>query len=234
MLNNSLRKQWNLYELIWFSTATTIILILSIIWKDNLLTCISSLAGVISVVLCAKGKISYLYYGIVQCLSYGYIAYGYGLYGESMLNLLFFFPANIVTLILWKRNLKDKKEVINGESVHLKKLNKRQWVKLAQLILIITIFYISFLNLINSSQAYLDGFIVVLSVFAQFLLTFRYVEQWLIWILVNSLTIVLWLIALISTGGSDYGILVMWIAFLLNSIYGYYNWNKLAKGERNE
>ncbi|MCD8502778.1 MAG: hypothetical protein LRY71_15325 [Bacillaceae bacterium] len=39
----------------------------------------------------------------------------------------------------------------------------------------------------------------------------------------------LWISALIATGGNDISILVMWSAFLVNSIYGYMNWTKLSK-----
>lgn len=227
---NKIKADWNLYEIIWLLISSAIILGLSIMWDDTLLATISALTGIVSVVLCAKGKISYLYFGIVQCSTYGYIAYTYGLFGESMLNLLFFLPCNIITIYLWKRNMKEKSEVIHGEDVHVKKLSKKQWLILTPITVVSIVIYGLFLNLINASQAGLDSVVVVLSVIAQFLLTFRYVEQWIFWIVINVLTVVLWVIALQGSSGADYGVLVMWIAFLINSIYGYFNWNKISKG----
>lgn len=227
---NKIKSDWNLYELTWLLISSVIILGLSIMWEDTLLATISSLTGIISVVLCAKGKISYLYFGIVQCSTYGYIAYTYGLFGESMLNLLFFLPCNIITIYLWKRNTKEKSEVVHGEDVHVKKLNKKQWTILLPVTIVSILVYGVFLNLINASQAGLDSVVVVMSVVAQFLLMFRYVEQWIFWIVINVLTVILWVIALQDSSGADYGVLVMWIAFLINSIYGYFNWNKISRG----
>lgn len=227
---NYIKINWKWYELLWLVASTIIILAISLILKDTLLATISSITGLISVVLCAKGKLSYLYFGIVQCVTYGYIAIGYGLYGEAMLNLLIFLPFNIFTIYLWSKNRKSKSEVIAGEDVPVKKLSKKQIAIIIPLSLITMIVYYLFLQSINAKQAMLDSSLVVLSIIAQLLLTFRYVEQWLIWIVINSLTIVLWIIALSTNDGNDYAILVMQIAFLINSIFGYFNWLKISKG----
>lgn len=231
-LVNKLKDDWTIYEICWLLISTGIILYLSITWEDTLMATISSVAGIISVVLCAKGKISYLYYGIIQCTLYGYIAYTYGLFGESMLNLLFFLPANIITIFLWKKNLKRKDKVVNGEDVVTRKLTKKQWLILIPTIIVSGILYAVLLTEIGAQQVKIDSFAVVLSVVAQFLLTFRYVEQWIFWIIVNVLTVVLWVLVLFESGGNDYGVLVMWIAFLVNSIYGYINWLKISKGAK--
>lgn len=226
-----LRKNWTNYELIWLAVSTLLILSLSVMWKDTLLGTISSVTGIISVVLCAKGKINYLYWGTIQCTTYGYIAYTYGLFGESILNLLVFLPANIITFFLWKKNTKNPDKAVNGEDVITRRLTKKQWMFLTPLIVVASLVFGEVLKYMGASQSYLDGIIVILSLFAQYLLTFRYAEQWLVWILINALTIILWVVALVTTGGNDYGVLVMWIAFLLNSIYGMLNWYKISKGD---
>ncbi|MWP82117.1 nicotinamide riboside transporter PnuC, partial [Glaesserella parasuis] len=56
---------------------------------------------------------------------------------------------------------------------------------------------------------------------AQALMLLRYREQWLLWIALNILSIVLW-----AENPSMY---IMYSAYLLNSLYGYYNWTKLQK-----
>jgi nicotinamide mononucleotide transporter len=57
----------------------------------------------------------------------------------------------------------------------------------------------------------------------------RFAEQWAVWIAVNILSIILWVSALLATGGNDWTMLVMWSAFLVNSVYGYVNWVKMSK-----
>lgn len=220
---------WSKFEIAWLVISTSIILGLSVMWDDTLIGTISSLAGIISVVLCAKGKISYIYVGIIQCTLYGYIAYGYQLYGESMLNLLIFLPFNIFTIYVWKKNKKDKSLAVSGEDVVTRKLTPKQWMILIPSIIVASLLYALVLSSIGARQVTIDAFAVVLSIFAQILLTFRYVENWLIWILVNTLTVVLWILTLIQTGGNDWGVLVMWIAFWFNSVYAYFNWIKITK-----
>jgi nicotinamide mononucleotide transporter len=43
----------------------------------------------------------------------------------------------------------------------------------------------------------------------------------------------MWVIA-IKQGAGDITILIMWIAYLINAIYGYINWVKLLKDQKNE
>lgn len=62
----------------------------------------------------------------------------------------------------------------------------------------------------------------------------RYAEQWFMWIVVNVLTIILWLVTLLTSGGNDWAMLVMWTAFLINSVYGYINWLRISKQQTTE
>ena len=141
-------KNWTRFEIGWLLTFTLVNIYLFFAWEDALIGLISSISGMVCVVLVAKGKIANYYFGIVQTLTYAYIAYGYSLYGEVMLNALFYFPVQFIGIYLWKRN--------------------------------------------KTVQA-----------------------------------VFLWITALVTQGGNDFSMLVMWSAFLVNSIYGYINWRKL-------
>ena len=82
---------------------------------------------------------------------------------------------------------------------------------------------------IGAQQVRIDSVAVVVSIFAQILMTLRYAEQWIMWIVVNVLTIALWVITLTYSGGGDWAIFVMWCAYLVNSTYGWVNWRKLSQ-----
>lgn len=88
-------RNWTRFEIGWLFTFTLVNIYLYFAWSDSLIGLISSITGMLCVVLVAKGKISNYYFGIVQTLTYAYIAYGYGLYGEVMLNALFYFRYNL-------------------------------------------------------------------------------------------------------------------------------------------
>jgi nicotinamide mononucleotide transporter len=225
-------KNWTKFEISWLFTFTVVNIYLFFAWSDSLIGLVSSISGMLCVVLVAKGKIANYYFGIVQTLTYAYIAYGYGLYGEVMLNALFYFPIQFIGIYLWKKNKTD--QVVKGEDVKVKSLTKTGWLYTVLSILILTAAYGFFLKYLGGKFVWNDAATNVLSIAAQILMLKRFAEQWLLWIAVNVLSITLWLSALISQGGNDFSMLVMWSAFLVNSIYGYVNWRKLYQKQSHE
>ncbi|RNB78404.1 nicotinamide riboside transporter PnuC [Brevibacillus panacihumi] len=225
-------KDWTLFEKIWLVLFTIVNIYLFFAFEDSLLGLISSLSGMLCVVLVAKGKISNYYFGIIQTGTYAYISFGYSLYGEAMLNGLFYFPAQFIGLYMWSRHRTQTS--IQGEDVAVKRLTKKGWMILILIAVVGSILYAELLHVIGGQEVRLDSAAVVLSVLAQILMLKRYAEQWALWIAVNVLSISLWVVTLIKQGGNDMNMVVMWSAFLVNSIYGYYNWIKLSKVQKQE
>jgi nicotinamide mononucleotide transporter len=218
-------KSWTRFEMAWLFTFTMINVYLFFAWSDSLIGLISSFSGMLCVVLVAKGKISNYYFGIIQTLTYAYIAYGYGLYGEAMLNALFYFPIQFIGIYLWRKNKTERG--VKGEDVKVRSLSKMGWLYTLLTIFILTIGYGFFLKYLGGNNVWTDSATNVLSIAAQIMMLKRLTEQWLLWIAVNVLSIFLWLSVLLSQGGNDFSMLVMWSAFLVNSIYGYLNWRKM-------
>ena len=79
-----------------------------------------------------------------------------------------------------------------------------------------------------------DASTEVLQVLAQIFMILAYAEQWILWILTNVITIAMWIIVMIADPASvswSAPTLIMWIAYLINAGYGYYNWRKGAISE---
>lgn len=220
-------KGWTKFEKVWLATFTAINIYLFFAWGDSILGLTSSITGMICVVLVAKGKISNYYFGIVQTATYAYISYTYGLYGEAMLNGAFYLPIQFIGIYLWNKN--KTLESTKGEDVSVKRLTVKGWIILVAVSVLSSLAYAKVLQVIGGQQVRLDSVAVVLSIIAQFLMLKRYAEQWALWIVVNILSIALWIITLVNTGGNDWSMLVMWTAFLFNSAYGYINWIKMSK-----
>lgn len=72
---------------------------------------------------------------------------------------------------------------------------------------------------------YIDAFTTVASVHAVWLMVNRYAEQWSLFIIINVVSILMWLYRYADDGGSV-GMVVMWIIWTINSIYGWFKWNK--------
>ena len=222
-------KEWTWFERIWLMVFTAINVYLYVKWDSGLIGLISAMTGMMCVVLVAKGKISNFLFGVINTATYAYISYGYGLYGESMLNALFYLPTQFIGLWMWQRHRAINK--VRDEDIEIKRLTVKGWVILTASIAVGAYVYMHVLMALNAQQMRIDSVAVVMSVAAQILLTLRYAEQWVLWILVNVLSIALWVVTLSQSGGSDYSMPVMWTAFLINSIYGWINWLKLQQGK---
>lgn len=223
-------NDWTNFEKLWLLSFTIINIYLFFAWDDTILGLVTSITGMLCVVLVAKGKVSNFYFGIIQTGTYAYISYGYGLYGEVMLNGLFYFPLQFIGIYLWNRNRADN--VVKGEDIRINSLTKKGWFITLLSFTAIFVLYAFLLKKLGGSIVWIDSATTTLSVIAQLLMLKRYTEQWLFWIAVNVLSIVLWVKALILQAGNDVSMLVMWSAFLINSIYGYYNWSKLYKRQK--
>ena len=222
-------KEWTWFERIWLLLFSIVNVFLYLKWDSGLIGLISAMSGMLCVVLVAKGKISNFVFGIVNTATYAYISYGYGLYGESMLNALFYLPTQFIGLWMWQRHRSVNK--MRDEDIEIKRLSVKGWAIVIASVVVGAYAYMHVLMALDAQQVRIDSVAVVMSVVAQILLTLRYAEQWVLWILVNLLSIVLWVVTLSQSGGSDYTMPVMWTAFLINSIYGWINWLKLQQGK---
>ena len=214
-------KDWTLFEKTLLIGATILMSILSIIWKDSMIGFISTVTGIISVILCAKGKISNYVFGCIYVSTYAIIAYQNRLFGEVMLNLLYYLPMNFVGIAMWKKNMGA------DEDVTTKHMSSSMKVKTLIGSIIVVLIYWQFLNFLGGNLAIIDAVTTVAAVLAMYLQVTRYTESWIMWIIVNLTSIVLWLAAMIAHGSNNITMLVMWSAYLLNSTYGYLNWKKL-------
>ncbi len=220
-------SDWDLYEKIWLFIFTFIIIGLSIYWKDSGIGILASLTGIWCVVLIAKGKIANYYFGIINVLAYAYVAFNQQYYGEVMLNMFYFFPMQFIGIYLWKKKRLSAKK----DEVKVVYMTNKQRILWSVITVAATILYGFILKKLGGNLPFIDSSSTVMSVIAMILMVFVFVEQWVLWILVDIVSIIMW-VAVMMNGGSDVAVLVMWIAYLVNAIYGLYNWIKLEKQSR--
>lgn len=187
---------------------------------DTPLNIIAGLAGVVSVVLCAKGKIVFYFIGFVQTITYLYLAWKNKFYGEVAENV-FYFVTMIWGIFVWKKNTVENED--GTEDVAAKVFTAKQWILSIIITIIGTIGMGYVLNMIGSAQAYTDAATNVLAIIAQILMVRRYKEQWLWWLVIDVLCIKMWFVA------GNWSMVAMYIAWTANCIYGWYNWEKLNK-----
>lgn len=213
-------KGYSLFDRIFLITMLLLQIVVFAITPDTPLAIIAGISGVISVVLCAKGKISFYFIGFVQTISYLFLAWQNRFYGEVLENI-FYLVTMIWGIFVWKKHLQDDGE--EGQVVEAKKFTPLQWI-LSIIITIIGSIGMGYaLTLIDSNQAYTDACTNILAIYAQLLMVRRYREQWIWWLLIDILCVKMWFVA------GNWSMVAMYIAWIANCIYGWYNWSKEAK-----
>ena len=81
------------------------------------------------------------------------------------------------------------------------------------------------LKALGGSLPYIDSMSTVVSVTAQILSVQRLTEQWVLWIVVDVVTIVMWGVNFVQ-GGETVAALAMWGVYLVNAVIMYIRWNR--------
>lgn len=207
----------------WFEVLILIVFTtyFAIIDKENtmsyiIINSVSAICGVFCVVLCATGKKSQYYFGFVNIATYIIIAMASKYYGQVALNLLYYLPTQFIGMYMWKKHMNTDENQVKS-----KKMSSHQIAiyVVAMVLGVIVCRYL--LELLGGNQTWLDSTTLMISLFANALMVLRYKEQWALWIVVDIITVILWII------GRDWIQVSMWSVYLLNAFYGYYKWHKM-------
>lgn len=218
---------WSRLEYLWLFVCSVTIAATSVIMGATLVEFVSSVTGIIGAILVAKGKLSSYYWGFVATALYAYISFTYKMYGETIMYTLLFTPLQLIGGILWSQKLKLSEDGQKADVVK-KWLTTKQRLIVTVGTLIVIAAYAYGVSLLKGYSPGLDSATAILSVLATVLMVLRYSEQWLVWLLVNTVAIIMWVQATIHHQGAGAAILAMWVTFWLNSLYGWYKWKKNA------
>ena len=211
---------WKKQEIIALILIFTIIFTSAIMLKDSLVAVVSAICGILYTVMAGKGKISCYLFGLSGSGCYSYLAFSNALYGNLILYMCYYIPMQILGIFKWKNNLKkETKEIIK---TRLSNKNRFIILGITSLLSILTIFI---LNYFNDSQPIKDGITTAFSIMGMYLTVRRCIEQWLVWIVVNGLSFIMWLDAVIH-GAKAYATAIMWAFYFIAAIYFYYTWEK--------
>ena len=213
-------KGWNPFELVWLFLFTSVAIVLSILWQSSIFSFFVFLSGILCVVLVAKGNIWNYAFGLFNSVGYAWTSWQNGLYGEVMLNLLFFVPTGIIGWILWSKKT-------NHAIVQMRRM-KGPFFSLVCAGCLAAPAAVGFwlAPLKGQNPPYMDAFNVSASIAATILMMARYREQWALYIAINIAETAMWAIRWASGSTDAPAMAVMWFAYLVNSLYGLYTWNK--------
>lgn len=218
-LKNEFWVGYTKFEKIFLAAMVALQAIVYCFVPDSPIGIVCGIAGCICVVLTAKGKISSYAFNFLQMITYMIICWDAALYlefGEQV----FYFIVCIYGVFAWKKNMKTNED--GTEQVKAKKFKLWQWFAAAAIVILSTGLLGYFgAEVLGSTMPYLDAMTVALAVIAQLLMVWRYREQWACWILIDVISLIMF----IALG--NWSMVAMYVAWTINAFYGWYNWTKL-------
>lgn len=212
---------------LWSFSVLMITLSYLIFDKSNHLTFFASLIGITSILLSAKGNPIGQFLMIIFSLFYGFISYSVRYYGEMATYLGMTMPMAVFALISWL------KHPYNGRKseVAVKRLSKAEILFIIPLSALVTAIFYFVLKEFNTANILPSTFSVTTSFVAVYL-TFRRSPYFSLAYALNDIVLlVLWTLA--SFENTKYiSVVVCFSTFLLNDIYAFISWKKMAKRQK--
>lgn len=209
---------------LWFGSMFAIVIAFCLFDRNNYLTLLASLIGVTSLIFNAKGNSFGQFLMIIFSLLYGVISFSFSYYGEMITYLGMTMPMAACALVSWMKNPYNG----NKAEVKINHLSRMEWGLLWTLTTLITLAFYFILQYFYTANI-IPSTISVTTSFAAVYLTFRRSPYYAIGYAVNDIVlIVLWVLATLEEA-SYLSVVVCFLAFLVNDVYGFINWRRMGK-----
>lgn len=212
----------------WSSSTLAIVVSFIIFDRKNFLMPLASLIGATSLILNAKGNPVGQILTIVFSLLYGIISYTFAYWGEMITYLGMTAPMALLATISWFKNPYEK----NKKEVKINSLSVKEYLFSFFLSLIVTFGFYFILKKFDTPNIVWSTVSVTTSFLAVYL-TFRRSPFYALAYACNDVVlIILWSLAT-KTDFSYLSVVICFIAFLINDVYGFINWKKTQKQQDN-
>ena len=180
---------------------------------------IGTLVGLVYLWLEYKASIYLWIASIIMPAIYIFVFYEAGLYADVGINI-YYLGAAVYGWMVWKYGGKSKE----ADELPITRMPIRNWLKASVVFLVIN-FLIGWIlvNFTDSNVPWWNAFTTALSVIAMWMLARKYLEQWLVWILADVVSVGLYIYKEIYPTAGLYAL------FAIIVVFGWLNWKKMMK-----
>lgn len=174
-----------------------------------------------SLILVDKGKLTNYMWGTIGSLAWLVVSIQNRLVGD-IFSQVFYTVMQFVGIYFWYRAMNTTQK----DSTDSRKISK--WLGVLILAgLVAGYFLIVFIShKANGNQIWLDATLLPLGIAGQVLMTFSYRSQWVVWIALDLINVLIWYNQLASGGTAATSMFVLQIIMTVNAFYGLYCWYK--------
>jgi nicotinamide mononucleotide transporter len=187
---------------------------------QNWVEIVGAILGVLYVFLSIKQKVSTWLMGLLSSALYIYVFLKSGFYADMSLQVYYVW-ISIYGWILWAGG----KQTDHGkETLPVTTTSKKKSLILVFISLVLwALIWIVLKQFTNSPVPVGDSFITALSIVATWMLARKKIEQWLVWIIVDFVSIILFIYK------GLYPTTILYFIYTVAAIWGYIEWKKDLK-----
>lgn len=212
--------------ILWGTSVITIVASYLISGNSGLFQMITSLVGVTALIFVAKGLIIGQLMTVLFSVLYGIISLTFHYWGEMLTYLLMAAPIALLASIEWLRHPYKDTDV-----VEVSKITKKHIMLMSTLAVITTIVFYFILKALDTPNLFFSTLSVTTSFVAAYLTYLRSPYYGIGYGLNDIILIVLWILASIEDI-SYLPMILCFVMFLLNDLYGFFNWRRLRKKQK--
>ena len=211
-------------KILWLSSTLMILASFLISQDSGILGLISSLIGITALILCAKGNPFGQVLMIIFCCIYTYISYTFSYYGEMITYACMSLPMAVFSLVSWLRHPYKG----NKAEVKVNNIKRKEYAFLIVLDVAVTVVFYFILRYFDTANLFLSTISITTSFGAAYL-TMRRSPYYALWYVANDIVLILlWTMAAMKDI-SYISVIICFVAFLANDIYGFISWKKMQK-----
>lgn len=176
--------------------------------------------GIAYVLLAAKESLWAWFFAFFGTLIYTILFWDGALLSSAVLNFYYMIMA-IYGFVLW-RGGKDNTEEL---AITSWSFSKNLTVIISGIIISLIVGYLS-ATYTPAKFAYLDGFVMIFSVIATWMLANKVLENWLFWVIIDAAAVVLY------WKSGFHATIVLFMFYTILALYGHFSWRKAFNEDR--
>ncbi len=181
----------------------------------NIIEILTSIIGILYVIFMIQEKYYAYIFSFIGSILLSVVYLNSKIYLQGLINLLYIF-ISIIGYFSWYSRKKKK------NSYKISSLGFKNNFYLIFIFIIISLLFrfilVNFLSYSSIETAYLDSFLFIFSLFATYLQYKKIFENWIYWIIINSIY------AYLCFNNQLYYIMILAIIYTILSIRGYIKW----------
>lgn len=225
MILSSIKNLNKFERTLWIISMVAVALSYILTGQTGVLSLASSIAGVSTLIFIAKGDVFGQYLTVIFAILYAMVSFQFRYYGEMITFLCMALPIAVASIVTWLRNPYGEKEV------KVSKVTQKTVVWIFVFTVIVTFALHFVLKVTHTNNLTISTISVATSFLAAALLMLRSPYYALAYGSNDIVLIIMWIMA--AMADVKYApMIVCFIMFLFNDMYGFYNWKRMEKRQQ--